>query len=235
MCAACAPHAHRVCSGALLHVPLRRRATGRLVPPGAETHCEPSRFRAGSGCVRGGCDARARRHGGGGGARTRQLAEAPDVANASDGAVAGRRLSARGRAEATRHEAWWCAPKWSGHRHEAVEVSAMLGMLPVLQFGSLYALHVVRAAWRDPKPAHKHTRAQAHKYTRTRARKHTSTPVHSHARTPHTSPGARSPALRRDAPGAPCDTRQGRGDRFLPQQPAHDGSLPRAALVHGEA
>ena len=32
-------------------------------------------------------------------------------------------------------------------------MSAALGLLPVLQFGSLYALHVVRAARRDPKPA----------------------------------------------------------------------------------
>ena len=32
-------------------------------------------------------------------------------------------------------------------------MSAAVGLLPVLQFGSLYALHVVRAARRDPKPA----------------------------------------------------------------------------------
>ena len=42
-------HARLAADRALLHVPLRRRATGHLVPPGVEAHCEPARFKVGTG------------------------------------------------------------------------------------------------------------------------------------------------------------------------------------------
>ena len=42
-------HARLAADRALLHVPLRRRATGHLEPPGAAAHCEPARFKVGTG------------------------------------------------------------------------------------------------------------------------------------------------------------------------------------------